>query len=277
MSDTVLNYLARAREDPELNRVFRGVFPADKLPTVPKWRVFSDAYIVNTDLGGEPGEHWLAIWTRNRVCDMFDSYGLPLSSYKYPTLQAWFKQWREVITSDQTLQATDSYNCGHCALLFLKAKARNASFQDFLAQWHSHNLVLNDRRVGEKIRRLIKTELTRRDELSTIQCKPQHLLLFLSINMLSKTSLCGLFKGTSMYVDTLISNTIGRTRRRVKRKGQKGGARFRRKPRLVDKIAEGVGMRLSGPSLSFAKMGAFLAKQALKGIKDNVQHYRRRK
>ena len=95
--------------------------------------------------------------------------------------------------------------------------------------------------------------------------------------MLSKTSLCGLFNGTSVYVDTLISNTIGRTRRRVKRKGQKGGARFRRKPRLVNKIAEGVGMRLSGPSPSFAKMGAFLAKQALKGLKDNVQHYRRRK
>ena len=62
-----------------------------------------------------------------------------------------------------------------------------------------------------------------------------------------------------------------------KRKSQKGGARFRRKPRLVDKIAEGVAMGLSGPSPSFIKLGAFLGKQALKGIKDNVQHYRRRK
>ena len=33
-------------------------------------------------------------------------------------------------------------------------------FQDFLAQWHSTNLVLNDRRVGEQLQRLIKTELT---------------------------------------------------------------------------------------------------------------------
>ena len=62
-----------------------------------------------------------------------------------------------------------------------------------------------------------------------------------------------------------------------KRKSEKGGARFRRKPRLVDKIAEGVAMGLSGPSPSFIKLGAFLGKQALKGIKDNVQHYRRRK
>ena len=62
---------------------------------------------------------------------------------------------------------------------------------------------------------------------------------------------------------------MGRTRKRqvIKRKGQKGGARFRQKTRLVDKIAEGVAMGLSGPSPSFAKLGAFLAKQAQKGIK----------
>ena len=65
--------------------------------------------------------------------------------------------------------------------------------------------------------------------------------------------------------------------RRTKRKGQKRGERFRRKPRLVDKIARGVAMGLSGPSPNFGKMGAFLAKHAFKGIKDNVQHYQRGK
>ena len=86
LSDTVLNHLAR--QDPDLNKVFRGVFPADKLPPVPKTRVLSDAYIVNTDPEGQPGERWLAIWTRNRVCEVFDSYGSPLSTYKNPQLQA---------------------------------------------------------------------------------------------------------------------------------------------------------------------------------------------
>ena len=45
----------------------------------------------------------------------------------------------------------------------------------------------------------------------------------------------------------------------------------------MDKIAERVAMSLSEPSPSFAKMGAFLAKQAFKGIKDNVRHYQRGK
>ena len=102
-------------------------------------------------------------YIRESVCEVFDSYDLPLSTYKNPQLQAWFKQWKEVITSDHTLQAMDSQTCGHYALLFIKAKAKHQSFQDFLPQWNSQNLVLNDRRAGEKIQRLIKTEVTRKD------------------------------------------------------------------------------------------------------------------
>ena len=46
---------------------------------------------------------------------------------------------------------------------------------------------------------------------------------------------------------------------------------------MVDKIAEGMSMFLSGPAPSFAGGGVKLASQAAKGIKDNVQHYRRRR
>ena len=46
---------------------------------------------------------------------------------------------------------------------------------------------------------------------------------------------------------------------------------------MVDKIAEGMSMFLAGPAPSFAGVGVKLAAQAAKGIKDNVQHYRRRK
>ena len=55
---------------------------------------------------------------------------------------------------------------------------------------------------------------------------------------------------------------------------QFGGARYRRRPTLTDKIAEGVAMGLSGPSPSFLKLGAFLGKQAVKGIRDNIRHAR---
>ena len=88
-------------------------------------------------------------------------------------------------------------------------------------------------------------------------------------------------KKKSQNVPSLI--TMVRRRRQVKRRKrrrkvtQKGGAPYRRKPTLVDKIAEGAAMFLSGPSPSFARVGTKLVGQAFKGIKDNVQHYRRRR
>ena len=65
--------------------------------------------------------------------------------------------------------------------------------------------------------------------------------------------------------------------KRRRRKRQRGGALFRRKPRLVDKIAEGASMVVSGPAPTFTTLGAKLAGQVLKGITDNVKYYKRRR
>lgn len=162
LSSRVLNYLAK--EDPVLKRYFHGTHPADKLPHKPVKRV-STGYIVNTDPAGEPGEHWLAIWTKGDVCEVFDSYGLPLSTYTDQNLQRWFKQWKHVVQNQDTLQVLDSQTCGHYALMYLKTRARGLSMQDFLSQWRGDNLVLNDHRVSQEIRNLIKQDLDEEDTL----------------------------------------------------------------------------------------------------------------
>ena len=46
---------------------------------------------------------------------------------------------------------------------------------------------------------------------------------------------------------------------------------------MVDKIAKGMSMFFSGSAPSFVGVRVKLASQAAKGIKDNVQHYRRRR
>ena len=51
LSDTVLRALAL--DDPQLRRVFQGVYPADQLPRSPTKTVRA-AYIVNTDPAWEP-------------------------------------------------------------------------------------------------------------------------------------------------------------------------------------------------------------------------------
>lgn len=69
------------------------------------------------------------------------------------------------------------------------------------------------------------------------------------------------------------------TRRKRKMRPKKrryGGALARRRTRLIDKIAEGASMFLAGPSPSVLKLGAKLAGQSVKGIVDNVKHYKRR-
>ena len=68
---------------------------------------------------------------------------------------------------------------------------------------------------------------------------------------------------------------VQRRRRRRRKRKQRGGALIRRKPRLVDKIAHGMSMFLSGPAPGFGLALGKLGGQALKGITDNVQHYRR--
>jgi len=68
---------------------------------------------------------------------------------------------------------------------------------------------------------------------------------------------------------------VARKRRRRRRK--QGGALTRRKPRLVDKIAQGASMFLAGSAPTFTTAFGKLGSQALKGITDNIRHYRTRK
>ena len=62
-----------------------------------------------------------------------------------------------------------------------------------------------------------------------------------------------------------------KAKRKHRRKKQRGGALYRRKPRVVDKIAEGASMFLSGPAPMFTTLLGKLASQGLKGITDNVK------
>ena len=68
-----------------------------------------------------------------------------------------------------------------------------------------------------------------------------------------------------------------RPKRNHQRKKQRGGALYRRKPRVVDNIAQGASMFLSGPAPTFTTMLGKLVSQGLKGITDNVKHYKRRR
>ena len=147
MDNTQLDTLAN--QDPYLKKVHRGSFPCDLLPRHPKK---TQAYLVNTDPAGQPGQHWIALWTQN-VCEVMDSYGLPLEWYRttQPIIDWITTHWKHWVHNGTTLQGLHSYACGQYCLVYLKMKARGGSLQDFLALFSEHDYVKNDQRVGDML------------------------------------------------------------------------------------------------------------------------------
>ena len=70
-----LGYLALA--NPKLCQMFYGTVAWDRLPPVVN-QEGPTAYVVNTDPHDQPGKHWIALWTQDNVCEILDSYALPL-------------------------------------------------------------------------------------------------------------------------------------------------------------------------------------------------------
>ena len=77
-----LDYLAR--DDPQLKPYFYGTVACDHLPKTPDKKT-PRAYIVNTDPHDQPGQHWLALWTYQNVCEVMYSDALPLERYEQAT------------------------------------------------------------------------------------------------------------------------------------------------------------------------------------------------
>ena len=60
-----------------------------------------------------------------------------------------------MVTNGKSLQAIHSKSCGDYALLYLKAKARGRTLQDFLNDFSDVDYVSNDHKVGQRIKQLI--------------------------------------------------------------------------------------------------------------------------
>ena len=130
LNNVQLDYLAR--DDPQLKPVFYWTVACDRLPKSPV-KTKPQGYIVNTDPHDQPGQHWLAVWTDGNVCEVMDSYALPLEQYvQAAPLRTWMlKHGKYVVTNGKSLQAIYSKSCGDYALLYLKAKPVDAPCKRF--------------------------------------------------------------------------------------------------------------------------------------------------
>ena len=157
LTTSQLNQLAF--HHPTLAPHFGGTVPCDGLPKDPV-RDRSVGFIVNTDPRGQPGRHWLGLWTDGNRCELFDSFALSLESYgTTQPLQEWMKRHFKYITvNGQSVQSLHNQSCGGHALMFLVAKSQGLDMSQFIKTWSLHDYLANDHKVGQWVKALIMKE-----------------------------------------------------------------------------------------------------------------------
>ena len=76
-----------------------------------------------------------------------------------------------MVTNGKSLQAVHSKSCGDYALLYLKAKARGHTLQDFLNDFSNRDYVSNDHKAGQRIKQLI---VGQEKSWHQVCCSPYH-------------------------------------------------------------------------------------------------------
>ena len=146
------------KSDPRARRVFKGVFPRDRLPTTinNNNNNLPSAYIINTDRSSGPGEHWVCVWFDGHGrAEYFDSFGLP------PTLVAIqnFISRNSYVRSNynqRLCQSLVSSACGLYVLYYVLMKSRGASLFRIQQPFHPHNLRTNDTKVRTLVSNLLR-------------------------------------------------------------------------------------------------------------------------
>ena len=159
LNNVQLDHLAN--HHPSLGPYFYGTVACDRLPNKPL-KTEARGYIVNTDPHDMPGRHWIALWTCGNVCEVLDSYALPLEVYQTAEpLEEWLNtRWKNVVYNEQSLQSLYSKSCGDYALMYLIDRAEGRSMAQFKARFKKHDYVYNDHKVGQMLKKLIVREMT---------------------------------------------------------------------------------------------------------------------
>jgi len=123
--------------------VYAGALPRD---------VFADTfdpnekrlYVINTHPSDKPGEHWLALYNKPDEAVFFDSYGLPLDTYR--PIQRTLSD-KKIVSDTTRLQDLGNDVCGDYCVVFCMAMARDVALNVFIDYWK--------RRDDEEVRRVV--------------------------------------------------------------------------------------------------------------------------
>ena len=107
-----------------------GVFPANFMPVQSTLGAKDSCFILNTDPGDAPGEHWLAFYYNSNThkLEYFDSFGFPVAYYHHVNDALHANHLSSIcvsVNSSGSLQSVQTAVCGHYCVMYLYWRAQH--------------------------------------------------------------------------------------------------------------------------------------------------------
>lgn len=135
---------------------FRGIFPIDKIPSLPT----PGYYIINLDKSHEPGSHWVSVQIKAKgKNEFFDSYGFPPQCKELKQMVG-----KKIIINKKKLQFKYSTSCGQWCLYYIYFSHLGFSIPKIFANFSGKNSYANDYHMNNIICILYKIKTKVIDE-----------------------------------------------------------------------------------------------------------------
>jgi hypothetical protein len=134
------------KEDPFASNIFEGIYTIDTLP--PKIKKPYYAIVVNSDILGNPGLHWVALYGTPTHLIYYDSLGPTLINNPHLiNFIVKHSEKKKFVLSLQPTQSIVSTTCGFYVLTFILYMARGYTLCYFETLFDYVDLLKNDRTV----------------------------------------------------------------------------------------------------------------------------------
>lgn len=107
---------------------FGGVFPADRISNIDDNKL----YIFNTDPHQKKGEHWVAMYVNNDLCEFFDSFGKSPNYYHKFWHDYLLKKSKKYIYNKSKLQNPSTEDCGKFCIFYVVLRSKGINFETIL-------------------------------------------------------------------------------------------------------------------------------------------------
>jgi hypothetical protein len=128
-------------------RQYGGVCPADRLPSIVRPR--PRLYIVNTDVSGRPGTHWVAFYfPRRGPVDFFDPSRHAPEYYHRRFKRVVSANGTRYMYSNHRIQDFDTVTCGHFCLYYALCRCSGNSMRKVICSFSTTDLSANEEKVS---------------------------------------------------------------------------------------------------------------------------------